>query len=556
MIALAPTFAASRTFDDRVNDPNLWFPNYGGGSRTVAGVDISPQGSLAISTYYACLRVIAEDTAKLPFKTYKAISPRGKEPLPSHPAWRILKAEPNPEMAAMSMRETMTHHAAGWGGGFAEIERTNAGKPLNMWPIHPSRVVVTRDNKGRLVYDVHMENGTTVRIQSRNMFHLHGLGPDGITGYSLARLAAEALGLSLAMQTFGAAFFGNGTHPAGILTTPQRLKGDAAKRLREDWSKAYGGGPANAKHPAVLEQDLKWSPLTVPPEEAQFLEGRGFQVVEVCRFCRVAPHKAQHLDRATFSNIQHQALEHVGDTLMPWLTRWEQEADRKLIDEPDVFTKHVIRGLLRGDLAAQVDYYTKRFMNGSMSQNDIREAEDENPVPNGDVYYVPVQLVDSNAPDETEPEPEADPPDEPDATATATRATMAVFHDAATRVLTKEGKAVDRAANKHADDPDGLMLWADDFYAKQETYMRNVFEPAAIVLAELLGADPALATDAIHDQSISYVFDARAFVRTSTVPNLGNYAIGLQIAVGAVAVQFSDCVAAACGGEKNDANSN
>ena len=380
--------------------PTAWLTNWALGGVTQAGIRVNPQSAMGLSTYYACIRAISEDVGKLPLLTYQRLEPRGKKRLPDHWAYPLLHDAPNADMTAMTFREVLTHHALGWGNGYAEIVRRGDGIPGALYPIHPSRVHLQRDAQGRLVYDVYGNDGIyaaagisaqAIRLQQDDVLHIKGLGSDGYTGYSIVQLAAESLGLTLAAQTFGAAFFGGGAALGGVLEHPGKL-GDTAKvYLRESWQQLYGG-PFNAGKTAILEEGLKYTRLGIPPEEAQFLETRTFQVPEICRWLRVPPHKVQHLDNAHYTNIEHQNLEYITDTLMPWFVRWEGELRRKLFaDEPDIFAEHLILGLLRGDQAARSQYYKTRFELGTLSPNDIRELENENPITadeGGEMYYI------------------------------------------------------------------------------------------------------------------------------------------------------------------------
>lgn len=394
-----------------VRHPTAWLTNWALGGVTRAGIRVSPQSAMGLSTYYACIRNISEDVGKLPLLTYRRLLPRGKERVPGHWAYPLLHDAPNDDMTAMTFREVLTAHALGWGNGYAEIVRNGRGIPGAFAPIHPSRVHLQRDDQGRLVYDVYGNDGiysaaginaSTIRLPQDDVLHIKGLGSDGYTGYSIVQLAAESLGLSLAAQTFGASFFGGGAALGGILSHPKTLSPEGQVHLRESWQTAYGG-PWNAGKTAILEEGMTYTRIGIPPEEAQFLQTRIFQVPEVCRWFRMPPHKAQHLDNAHYNNVEQQNLEYVVDTLMPWLVRWESELRRKLFaDEPEVFAEHLILGLLRGDQAARAAYYKARFEMGTLSPDDIREIENENPLPageGGNLYYLaannfqPLRLV-------------------------------------------------------------------------------------------------------------------------------------------------------------------
>lgn len=380
---------------DMVSDlrhPTAWLTHWALGSRTRAGMYVNPDSAMTLATYYACVRNISEDVAKLPLITYKRLLPRGKERATDHPAYALLHDAPNDDMTAMSFRESLTHFAVAWGNGYAEIVRNGRGRIMALYPIHPSRVCLRRDEAGDLVYDIHGSGSAYqvdgrqygyVRLQQEDVLHIKGLGCDGYEGYSVFRLAAESLGLTMAAETFGSSFFEKGTHLGGVLEHPGVLKDTAKDYLRQSWQEMYAG-PQNAGKVAILEEGMKFSKLGIPPEEAQYLETRQFQVREVCRWFRMPPHKLADLTDAHYTNIEEQNLEYVTDTLMPWLTRWEQELKRKLFDDdPDHFAEHLILGLLRGDSEKRANYFQKRFDMGSLSQDEMREAENENPLPNG-----------------------------------------------------------------------------------------------------------------------------------------------------------------------------
>lgn len=382
--------------------PTAWLQNWALGGQTLSGINVSPESAYGLSAYFAAVRAISEDVAKLPLKTYRRLD-RGKEVFPDHPLYPILHDAPNEFMSSMNWRESMTSYALTWGNAYAPIDWmgltvTGLGKA-----IHPSRVQPFYDEQGNLAYDVWVDD-LDIRSEAARpiprlvfpqwrMFHLRGLG-DGIIGKSVAQLARESLGLSIAAQQFGSSFFGNGANLGGVLTHPGTLGETAEKNLRESWQSTYGGA-VNAGKVAILEEGMKYERVGIPPEDAQFLVTREFQITEMARWFRIPPHKIAYLKDATFSNIEEQAREYVDDCLMSWLVRWEQEIQRKLFGiGSDYFAKHVVLGLLRGNQAARADYYTKRFNVGSLSPNDIRELEDENPIPGeaGDKYFVQINL--------------------------------------------------------------------------------------------------------------------------------------------------------------------
>lgn len=390
-----PFRAQSNGTSSTLTSPSAWLLNWALGGRTTSGMYVGPVSAMSLSVYFACLRNISEDIGKLPLFVYQRQA-RGKRRAADHPHYALLHDAPNNDMSAMTFREVLTHHALAWGNGYAEIVWDNRMEfATALVPIHPSRVRVSRD-AGQLVYDIaggdlsipDTNYTGLVRLQQENVLHVRGLGAEGYTGYSVVQLAAESLGLSLAAQSFGAAFFGNGASIGAILTHPHTLSESAVQRLRESWQTIYGG-PGNAMKVAILEEGMTYEKLGMPPNDAQFLETRQFQVEEICRWFRMPKSKVQVLTDSTYSNMEQQNLEYVPDTLMPWLVRWEQELKRKLFPEEDYFAEHAVQGLLRGDQAARASFYKDLFGMGVLSPNDIRELENMNAIgPRGDAYFV------------------------------------------------------------------------------------------------------------------------------------------------------------------------
>lgn len=476
-----------------------WLMNGSMGLKSESGENITPDTCLGLSAYFACIRNISEDIGKLPLHIYKRLPNDAKEKATEHRLYNMLHTAPNPIMSSMSLRETLTGHAMGWGGGFAEIEQDGAGRPLYLHPIHPSRIGIKRE-PDKLIYIVKaaVQGAEGVIIPQERVFHLHGFGPDGISGYSIAALSKEAVGLGLTAQKFGARFLRQGIRASGVYKHPGVLGDDAMKHLRESFKDMYAG-PENVGSPIILEEGMDWTQTTIPPEEAQYLETRYLQVEELARWFRMSPHKIQHLLRATFSNITHQAMEYVVDCLMAWAVRWEQEIARKLLaGEPDYFAEFLFTALLRGDPTERAEFYFKRFQTG-MSINEIRRLENENPIgPAGDVHFVMSNMVPVESlleQPEPEPEPPAFPPEpepEPEETVASVRLAMIpVFEDAMARVRSKVTKATERAVKKYNADPASFAAWADTFFATHKDYVAEALIPAALSYAGLLGKNGA-----------------------------------------------------------------
>ncbi len=363
---------------------------------TSSGVPLSNESAMSIATVFACIRNISEDVAKIPLKIYRK-SEKGKELKPDHPLLTLLNYQPNPEMTAMDFRQTLTAHCLGWGNAYAEIERTLGGEISGLFPLHPSIVRPKRTDVDKiLVYEVRRENGSTDILSADTVLHIRGIGDDGIVGYNVIHYARECMGSAKAAETFGSTYFGNNTSICGVLKHPDHLSKEAQERLRASIESKHRG-PENANRLLILEESMSYEKGVLSPEESQFLETRQFSVVEICRWFRMPPHKVQDLQRATFSNIEHQDLEYVKDCLMAWLKRWEEAIWLKLFSLREqsrgFYAEHVVEGLLRGDIGSRYSAYQIALGNnnnpGFMTINEIRKLENLDPLEGGDDLYTP-----------------------------------------------------------------------------------------------------------------------------------------------------------------------
>ena len=378
---------------------------------TTSGKVVNERTAMQTSAVYACVRILAESVAGLPLHVYERTANGSKSTKPSHPLYRLLHDEPNREMTSFVFRETLMSHLLLWGNAYAQIIRDGRGFPIALYPLLPDRMAVDRNESGDLVYTYQSDKGQ-VKLRRENILHIPGLGFDGLIGYSPIAMAKNAVGLALATEDYGAAFFANGANPGGVLEHPGVIKPEQADRLRESWQSQFGG--ANAHKVAVLEEGLKFHQMSIPPEQAQFLETRKFQINEIARIFRVPPHMVGDLEKSSFSNIEQQSLEFVKYTLDPWVVRWEQSLQQALIlpsEKATIFIKFNLDGLLRGDYQSRMQGYSTGIQNGFMSVNDVRGLEDMNLLTaeeGGDLHFVNgnmVKLADVGAaykPNETE----------------------------------------------------------------------------------------------------------------------------------------------------------
>lgn len=360
-----------------------------------AGKTVNPRSAVQVSTVYACVRVIAETIASLPLAIYEGTD-AGARKATEHQLYRLLHDEPNPEMTSFVMREVMLSHLLLWGNSYSQIIRSGKNHIVGLYPLLPDRMDVDRDSRGTLVYTYTTTEGNPVKLAPTDVLHIPGLGFDGIMGYSPIALEKNAIGLGIAAEEYGSKFFQNGARPSGVLTHPNTVKDP--KRLRESWNAAYGGS-SNGGKVAILEESMTFTPISIPNNEAQFLETRKFQVEEICRIYRVPPHLVGNLDRATFSNIENQSIDFAVHTIRPWLVRIEQAMNRALFAENEkghFYVQFNIDGLMRGDYKSRMEGYAIARQNGWMSANDIRALENMNPIPDdqgGSDYLVNGNMV-------------------------------------------------------------------------------------------------------------------------------------------------------------------
>ena len=365
---------------------------------TTSGKAVTERSAMQMTAVYSCVRILAEAVAGLPLHLYRYKEDGGKEKALDHPLYLLLHDEPNPEMSSFVFRETLMTHLLLWGNAYAQIIRNGKGEVIALYPLMPNRMVVDRDIHGQLYYqytrsteEAPTMKGVTVNLPPSDVLHIPGLGFDGLVGYSPIAMAKNAIGMAIACEEYGAKFFANGAAPGGVLEHPGTIKDP--QRVRESWQSTFGGS-GNSNKIAVLEGGMKYTPIGISPEQAQFLETRKFQINEIARIFRVPPHMVGDLEKSSFSNIEQQSLEFVKYTLEPWLVRWEQSIQRTLFspeEKKQYFAKFNVEGLLRGDYASRMSGYATARQNGWMSANDIRELENMDRIPaeeGGDLYLI------------------------------------------------------------------------------------------------------------------------------------------------------------------------
>jgi len=417
-----------------------------------SGASITADTAMACSAVFACVRNISEDIGSLPLLIYQRRPDGGKNRAPFHPVYDLLHSQPNRWQTTLEWREMMQGHVLLRGNAYAQIVPGPRGAVDQLVPLHPDRVKLELAENSTVHYRVRRKNGTEYVLLDDEMFHLRGLSSDGLTGLSVIALARESVGLALSAEAYGARFFNASASPSGVLSTDQKLTPESAERMAADWQKNHAG-VENAHKVVVLEEGLKWQQIGMTSEDAQFLETRVHQVQDVARWFRIPPHKIGELSRATFTNIEHQAIEYVVDTIRPWCVRWEQRIDADLIMNRAVFfAQHNVDALLRGDTQSRYAAHGMSIRDGWQNRNEVRERENMNREEGLDEFLQPVFLAPT--------------PFTPGGGKVQNGQARLLALEAASRVIRRETAAVAKAAKRLGDNPDGWAAWVEEFYAE------------------------------------------------------------------------------------------
>ena len=358
---------------------------------TAAGIPVSEETAIQIAAVQAAVRLRSEIIASLPLITYRRRrNGTGKDRATDHPVYAALHDEPNRNCTSFTWRQTGNAQHDLWGNWYAPISRTGGrGVSLDLW--HPMQVAPDRTDDGEVFYRVRID-GSQESFSRDEVIHVPGLGFDGLKGFSRIAAARNALGLAQATEEFGSALFQNGVKASGVLEHPGKLSKEAHQRLSTSVNQEHGGR-GNWLKLLILEEGMKWNQQSIPPEDAQFLETRKFQISEIARIFGVPPHLLGDLERATFSNIEQQSLEFLIYHLLPTLKKIEQELNRKLFrptERGTYFVEFLFDGLLRGDIESRYTAYATAVNNGWMNPNEVRERENMNPYLGGDEYRRPM----------------------------------------------------------------------------------------------------------------------------------------------------------------------
>jgi HK97 family phage portal protein len=368
-----------------------------GGSLASGGVSVTPESSLTFSAVLACVRVLGESVAGLPLITYRRLPDGSKERATDHPLYAVLHDAPNEDMTSFQWRETSMVHKLLWGNAYSEIITDGAGRVRELWPLLPQQMTPKRDRMGTLYYEYRDPMGTPIEYRREQIFHVPGLSMNGMVGMTMIGIFRESVGLGLTLNRHGSRMFANGARAGGVLETPGQLSEPAYNRLKGSFDQQYAG-VENAGKTILLEEGTKFSPVTMPNDDAQFLESRRFQVEEVARIFRVPLSFIGDLSHATFSNIEQLSLDFVVHSLRPWLVRDEQAIRQRLLlpsERNQYYAEYLVDGLLRGDIVSRYNAYATGRNWGWLSADDVRAMENMNPLPDGQGqdYLTPLNMV-------------------------------------------------------------------------------------------------------------------------------------------------------------------
>ena len=376
----------------RVQPPSAEASYYIRLGAATAGISVhNEEGALSFTGVWACVKVIAETIAGLPWQAYRKGPDGDRQALDWHGVTQLLNVRPNPEITAFLWRERMVAWAALWGDAYAEIERDAIGRPVALWQLEPHRVQLERDDAGALVYRVRNPGAEDTYLSPDEMLHIRGLGPTGLCGYYVVALFRECIALGLATEQQAAAYFGNAASPSGVLTHPGRIDPEQARELVETFEQRHLG-PTKRHRVGILQGGLDYKAIGNTAEDAQLEKTRTFQILEACRIFRVPPHKIAELSRATFSNIAEQETAFGRDCISPWAKRFEQEADAKLfVARPSqlFYSRMNVNAIMRGDPKGRAEFYEIMQRLGVLTVNEIRAWEEMNAIgPEGDKRLV------------------------------------------------------------------------------------------------------------------------------------------------------------------------
>lgn len=427
---------------------------FGGAGYNDTGINVTELTALAASAVWSATQVISNTLGCLPVH----VLDRDGEQQPDHPVHPLLHDTPNEFQTAIVFKETMMLNALLWGHAEAYIERDPVGRPVALLPLQAANTTPRRMN-GQLVYQT-IVGGQLFTLRPDQVFALVWATIDGISPISPIQQARQTIGLSIGLERYAAKFFSNGGNTGGILKLPP-MSEDAVKNFATQWRAAYTGVD-NALKVAVCPDGYDYKPTTISPENAQAIQARVHQIREVARIYRIPPHLLGDMEKASYASVEQQSMDFIQNTIAPWAVRWEQQAKAKLLlerEKPSLEIRVNLDAMLRGSTAERYAAHNTALQAGWMTVNEIRRKENLPPVDGGDVLRTPLNMA-----------------------PVSKTAARGLVEDAARRAVTREIRAIQRAAKKHAGKPDELRAWATEFYRDHEPIVaKTMAAPLAAV---------------------------------------------------------------------------
>jgi HK97 family phage portal protein len=489
----------------------------GGAGNAYTGANVSPDTAMGVPAVMACVTVLTEDVGSLPWFLYRRLK-RGRELATDHYLFPILHDQPNPEMTSMEYREIMVGHIVAWGNSYSQIIWNKAGQVMELWPLRPDRMQVSRDNTRpgkpkRYLYT--LADGTHQAFLQQDILHVPGFGFDGLIGYSKITIARQSIAILMATEQFTGSFFANDARPGVALEYPKQLTDKALQNIIDSWELSYKGSGKRSKV-AVLEEGVKIQEIGLPGADSEYIQTKMFGLEEVCRIFRIPPHKIQHLVRATLNNIEQLGIEYVIDGLRPLIVKIEQRGNVQLLtpaERGQYYNEILVEGLMRGDQEARYRAYAIGRQWGWLSGNDIRDKENLNPIPavEGDQYLIPLNMVPVGSADVSNEPPDSTqgnrsrqlPIDRLDDNLRMKRAQSSVtmrrrlmitqrplIQDVAARCLRREIHDVKDAAGKYLKNSkrneQQMDAWLTQFYQSHQEFIRKQFAPVLTSYGQLI----------------------------------------------------------------------
>lgn len=457
------------------------------GAKAFTDETITPEVSLTVPAVLAAFTILSEDISSLPILLYSQRA-RNKFRAYDNPYYRLIKDKPNEEHSSMVFREIMMGHLLGWGNFFGQLIFDKNGDVAEIYPLRPDRMQVER-KEGERIYTYTPNNGKPRVFFKEEIIHIPAFSFDGVIGYSRIAMMRNAIGLARAAESFGSKFFKNDARPGIALRSKKKMTEDGMKNLRESFTEVYAG-QENRWKVAVLEEDMDIATIGLPPEDAQFLQTRSFQLGEIARAFRVPPHMIGDVERSTSwgSGIDSQEQGYVTHTLRPWTTRIEEALNLQLLppdNNGEFFYEHLFADLLRGDLSTRYEAYVKAINNGIMSPNEARSRENMNPYKGGDRYMVPANMVMQDGSGNTQSD-----------NANTTNALEPLWKDAVARVVKRELNDLNGAVKRllAKGQTEAFEAWCAKFYGEDHMqFVANQFQPLIEATDRLFGVHVNLA---------------------------------------------------------------